>query len=222
MAPTSPQQPFWITTTLIAGMAFAGGCGGFSMQTMTSSDAEETAPVAGAGERAPDRDDASRAAFVAGSEEANTKLARDFKSLLRIGEVAKLFDEGEVFGKVEAICGTKVWDQCQIAYDSNANDLGWPQWSFKRRDEDRVYVFPDMLYDEVEPLWAAATIEYLSKKGEHAALYIKMVQDKCGVPIDTGCEVRSKPNGHEFRLTKRDSGEVIEVMSTLNDWKADL
>ncbi len=221
MAP-NPHQPFWITTTLIAGMAFAGGCGGFSMQTMTSTDSEETAPIAGAGEQAENRDGASRAAFVAGSEEENTKLARDFKSLLRIGEVASLFEEGEVFAKVESICGTKVWDQCQIAYDSDANDLGWPEWSFKRRDEDRVYVFPEMLYEEVEPLWAAATIEFLSKKGADSALFIKMVEDKCGSPLNTGCEVRSKPNGHAFRLTKRDSGEVIEVMSTLHDWKADL
>ena len=52
--------------------------------------------------------------------------------------------------------------------------------------------------------------------GQHAL--VKMTQEKCGSPFHTKCEVR-KRGSSGYRLTVRDSGEVIEVMDTLKEWK---
>ncbi len=128
----------------------------------------------------------SHAPFTPLSEEENTELARSFKAELRMGELAETFDKGVVFARVEQICGTKIWEKCQVGYEPETNELGWKPWSFKRRDSDEVHRFPEMFYIEAEPLWAQETIEFLGKKGAKAALFIGMVEEKCGTPLDAG------------------------------------
>jgi len=212
------------------------GCAGFSMQTSTGNGTKGVSPGSGnSGSQSSASSDSnslsstlsppapSAAMFDEVSEEDNKQMAREFKVELRVGEIGRLFEGGELFSKVEEICGTKVWDQCQILNPSERNDLGWRRWSFKRKDQNQVYVYPEMFYGLVESRWAEKALHKLAVQGDDADIYIKMVTDKCGEPFTEDCQVRAQGSSQgTFSLTVKNSGEVIELMSTLREWKEDM
>ncbi len=219
---TNKKRTLW-TPALAIALGVSAACGGVSLQTLTSSESPD-----GSGSTEPSRTSSESSARTAVppefneiSEEENKKRARSFKATLRQGSIAKLFPDGEVFARVESICGTKIWDQCLVTYESEGDDLRWQPWSFKRTDSDEIHTYPYMFFEMTEPRWAEATIERLNKS-EAPELFIGMVQDKCGDPLDSRCEVRGYQDSDNFRPTVRDTGEVIEVMQTLRDWQEDL
>lgn len=226
MKKNNRSNQFYRQTLPLFAFAVLAGCAGFSLNSSTA--AGGPSGNSGSGSTHETRSSSetsapSAALFDEVSEEDNKQLAREFKVILRTGKIAKLYADGELFTRVEAICGKKVWDQCQMLYSSERNALGWPRWSFKRRGQSKVYQYPEMFYEETESQWSEQALHTLSTKGEDADLFIKMVSDKCGEPFDSDCEVRAIGESHgTYRLTVRDSGEVIKLMSTLHEWKEDM
>lgn len=227
MTRNNNSKRFFQHALTLIGSAALAGCAGLSLQSGTSAGGGPSGNVgqgstSGTGSSS-EASAPSSALFDEVSEKDNKNLARDFKVILRTGKIAKLYEEGELFATVEAICGRKVWDQCQMLYSSERNTLGWPRWSFKRRGQSKVYQYPEMFYEETESQWSEQALHTLVTKGEDADLFIKMVSDKCGEPFDSHCEVRAFGESHgTYRLTVRDSGEVINLMSTLHEWKEDM
>lgn len=176
-----------------------------------------TAPPASAPAASP-----SDATLFAGlTADASKKNARDLRSELRLGKIGKLFAEDELVAQVTAICGATIWEGCEVGYTSERDPLGWTVYAFRRKGDARIYRYPDMFFDKAEPRWSELAVEHILMSGDHAKLLVQMTQNKCGMPFSTGCRVRAKA-GDGFVLTRRDDGEVIDVMRTLREWRADL
>ena len=228
MTRNNKSTRFFQQTLTLIGCAVLAGCAGFSLQSGASAGGGpqgnySPASTSGLGTSSEASTAPSAALFDEISDEENKKLARDFKVVLRMGKIAKLYDEGELFSTIESLCGKKVWDQCQVLYSSERNALDWSRWSFKRRDQSKVYQYPEMFYEQTESKWAEQALHKLSIKGDDSELFIKMVSDKCGEPFDSGCKVRAiGASDGTYRLTVRDTGEVIEMMETLHEWKEDM
>jgi hypothetical protein len=172
-------------------------------------------------EDAPDEASIDARVFAGLSEEASQEAARTFKDELRRGRMSELVPKGDLLEAVTATCGAKIWDQCLVARQP-PNKLAWSQWTFKRKDDPRVYRYPDLFYGKVEARWAAQVAGYIITNGGDAGpTLVEMTEGKCGKPVDTRCRVRQR-YGAGFVLTVKATGETVDVMATLDVWKRDL
>jgi hypothetical protein len=211
-------------TTACGGLSLGGASGGSKPGGGTAPSGGTTPEVpqptaSPASEAEADRPDAI--VFVGLTEEQSTENARKLKDELRTGFLARIFPEGELLAEVTAICGTKIWDVCQVARSRLPNALGWTEWTFKRKDSDQLHRYPDMFYAKAESRSAKRAVEYILRHGDAGPVLVKMTQDKCGVTFTDRCRVVMR-HGSGFVLTVKSTGEVIEVMKTLDTWKADL
>jgi hypothetical protein len=174
-----------------------------------------------AGAPAVDKDAIDERVFVGLTEEDSQEAARTFKDELRRGELAELVPQDELLAAVTATCGVKIWDQCLVARRP-PNKLGWAEWTFKRKNDARVYRYPDMFHDKFQVTWAAMATKYiLSNDRDAGPRLVEMTEAKCGRPLDSRCRVRQR-YGAGFVLTVKATGETIDVMATLEVWKRDL
>lgn len=218
---SAPSQLAGFTTLLPALTLTA--CAGLSLGSAPSASSapRTTAPAAAPTSNTPPRPDASAdsLAFVGLTPENNAENARKLKEELRGGLMTRVLDAKVLLDSVVAICGVTVWDTCDVA-PSRTNELGWPEWSFKRKGAETVHRFPDMFYDLAEPLWSKNAVAYILQSDRGDAL-VKLVQAKCGSSFTERCQVRQR-HGAGYVLTVKSSGEVIHVMDTLTQWRRDL
>lgn len=216
-------------------LSLTGGCGGLSLggglgarsPANTPHSRQSASEPATSPQRAASSADAAtdETAFVGLTEEANQENARRFKAELRTGRLAGVFEEGALLAEVTTACGIKVWEECLVAHKPRGkgqNQLDWDEYTFKRRDTGRGDRYPEMFFARAEPTWATLVAKLIIEgRREAGPALLKMTQDKCGEPLDTQCDVRQLGGG-SYVLTVRATGEVIDVVWTLDQWKRDL
>lgn len=211
-------------TTACGGLTLGGTGGRASTPRGASSTGGAPAEVAqpdGESVAQADGNGPDATVFAGLTEEKSTESARELKDELRTGFLARIFPEGELLAEVTAICGTKIWDVCQVATSPRPNELGWTEWTFKRKDGDQLHRYPDMFYAKAEPRWSTLAVEYILRHGDVGPVLVKMTQDKCGASFTDRCRVVGR-HGAGFVLTVKSTGEVIDIMKTLDVWKEDL